>query len=66
MESKEKWIHQSPYCDAENKQADGLIVLLRKVSHLGILIPPAWLGEKSNVNKRKKQHRTRNLKYSSN
>ena len=45
-ESKEECIHQSPYCDAENKQADGLIVLLCKVSHLGILSPPAWLGKK--------------------
>lgn len=37
---KEEWIHHSPYCSAENKQADGLIVFLRGVFHLGILIHP--------------------------
>lgn len=40
---KEEWIHHSPYCSAENKQADGLIVFLRGVFHLGILIHPPSL-----------------------
>lgn len=54
-EKKEEWIHKSPYCDTENKQADGLIVSVRRASHLGTLIPLAWLGEKSNVNKKQKR-----------
>lgn len=50
QEKKEEWIHQSPYCGAENKQTDGLIVLVCQVSHLGILVPPL---EKGNRNKNK-------------
>lgn len=40
-------MHQSSFCGAENKQADGLIVLLHQESHLGFLIPPGLIrGEK--------------------